>query len=96
MKDETGARIAVTKPKRENFKTDDDFGEAYAYWMRSKGNIPVAQTPSPIAPIYSTPVSKPVQVANTPGPGKRMPVRIEAERDFWNKSTKLRFQRGRS
>lgn len=88
MTDETGARIVGAKPRRENFKSDDDFGEAYARWMISKGKIPVAQTP--------VPPPRPAQVANTSSPGKRMPVRIEAERDFWNQSTKLRFQRGKS
>lgn len=96
MTDETGARLVGAKPRRENFRSDDDFGEAYAHWMISKGKTPVAQTPSPIAPIHSAPLSRSAQVAITPSPSKRMPVRIEAERDFWNKSTKLLFQRRKS
>ena len=52
MTDETGARLVGAKPRRENFRSDDDFGEAYAHWMISKGKTPVAQTPSPLSLIH--------------------------------------------
>ena len=80
------------KPKREDFRTDDEFGEAYGHWMASKPKMtsrPAPQTPQPSRP---QPIARPAQVlvnaARTP-----MSARFEADRDTWNHSTKARFRR---
>lgn len=82
------------KPKRENFKSDDDFGEAYGYWMARQGNRPVSAV-APKAPRAASPVAS----APAPTPAKaslpRLPARMEAERDTWNLNTKARFLRAK-
>lgn len=40
-----------TKPKRENYRSDDAFGEAYGHWMgrqRVKPAAPAPVTPKPM------------------------------------------------
>jgi hypothetical protein len=80
------------KPKREDFRTDDEFGEAYGYWMVStskavpKTVVPTPQRPRP--PQFAKPIPVIVNPARSP-----MSARFEADRDTWNHSTKARFQR---
>lgn len=71
-----------TKPKRENYRSDDEFGEAYGHWMGRQRVKPVASS----APVPAT--SKPL-LTNTP-------ARAEAERDTWNLNTKARFLRAKA
>lgn len=68
----------IAKPLRENFKSDDDFGEAYAYWMahRTKAAAPALPIAAPAAPL--------------------LPRQSEAEREAWNRSTKVRFLRAKA
>lgn len=79
------------KPKRENFKSDDDFGEAYGNWMARQGKKSVPNAVAPQAPRTVNPS------VLAPAPAKaslpRLPARMEAERDTWNLNTKARFLR---
>jgi hypothetical protein len=71
-----------TKPKRENYRSDDAFGEAYGHWMgRQMGKPAAPSAPAPVTP-------KPL-LTNTP-------ARAEAERDTWNLNTKARFLRAKA
>ena len=82
-----------TKPKRENFRSDDDFGEAYALWMLQQKKAP-APTPS-AAPKAQTPLPPAVTVIPVNRNLPQIPARIEAERDTWNQTTKARFMRAK-
>ena len=33
------AKLEASKPKRENFKTEEEFEEAHGYWMGHQGRI---------------------------------------------------------
>lgn len=83
------------KPKRENFKSDDDFGEAYGHWMLRQGTKSAPTAVAPKAPRAASPVAS----APVPTPAKaslpRLPARMEAERDTWNLNTKARFLRAK-
>lgn len=95
ISDKTGERHMDNKPKRENFKSDDDFGEAYGNWMARQGkkSAPTAVAPkAPRAAIPSAPTSAP---APAKAPLPRLPARMEAERDTWNLNTKARFLRAK-
>jgi hypothetical protein len=71
-----------TKPKRENYRSDDAFGEAYGHWMgRQKVKPAVRAVSAQAAP-------RPL-LTNTP-------ARAEAERDTWNLNTKARFLRAKA
>jgi hypothetical protein len=40
-----------TKPKRENYRSDDAFGEAYGHWMgRQMGKPAAPSAPAPVTP----------------------------------------------
>ena len=73
-----------TKPKRENYRSDDDFGEAYAHWMGRPKAQPVARSAPAPAQVAPRPL-----LTNTP-------ARAEAERDTWNLNTKARFLRAKA
>lgn len=95
MSDATGPRAVASKPKRENFKTDDDFGEAYVLW-RSQQILaavapPSAPPPKPKPVVARAPAPAPVALP----PAAALPRRSEAEREAWNLSTKARFWRAK-
>jgi hypothetical protein len=74
-----------SKPKRENFASDDDFGEAYGGWMaqqKKTGSSAAAAPKTP--PLVVIPVNRKLA---------QIPARLEAERDTWNQNTKARFLR---
>jgi hypothetical protein len=73
---------ANTKPRRQDFATDDDFGEAYARWM---------MRPAPAAPAAPPRAATPPS-ATLPA---RFTARAEIERDTWNQHTKARFMRAK-
>lgn len=73
------------KPKRENYRSDDAFGEAYGHWMGRQKGKPVA----PVAPSAQAPAAPRPLLTNTP-------ARAEAERDTWNLNTKARFLRAKA
>jgi len=91
MNDATSPGAMGNKPKRENYQTDDDFGEAYALWRSQQDRVaqaaPVAKRPSQVAraslvaPVPANPLAS---------------RRSEAEREAWNLSTKARFWRAKT
>lgn len=90
MNDATSPRATDNKPQRENFATDDDFGEAYANWRSQQGRVAAAPTAKP-PPQAAAPRSLP------PAPERSvLPRRSEAEREAWNLSTKERFWRAKT
>lgn len=104
MNDTTDPRAMDPKPKRDNFATDDDFGEAYAYWMARQRRPSVVTPAAKVLPKATVPqaVAKPTKPATPPlaspppadtGPPPR---RSEAEREAWNLSTKARFWRAKT
>ncbi len=99
MNDATDPRAMDPKPKRDNFATDDDFGEAYAYWMARQRRPSVV---TPAAKVLPQTAAKPTQSTKPPltAPAAADPVpqprRSEAEREAWNLSTKERFWRAKT
>lgn len=99
MNDATDPRAMDPKPKRDNFATDDDFGEAYAYWMARQRRPSVV---TPAAKVLPQAAAKPTQSAKPPlaAPAAADPMppprRSEAEREAWNLSTKARFWRAKT
>ena len=75
-----------SKPKRENFASDDDFGEAYGDWMaqQRKASSAAAAAAPKTPPLVVIPVNRKLA---------QIPARLEAERDTWNQNTKARFLR---
>lgn len=93
MNDATNPRAIDNKPKRENFSTDDDFGEAYANWRSQQGRVAVAAPAAKPQPQAAKPSAKPP----APAPARTaLPRRSEAEREAWNLSTKERFWRAKT
>jgi type V secretory pathway adhesin AidA len=79
------------KPRRQDFATDDDFGEAYAIWMMRQSKQP--QSP---AKVTSTATVARTAPAAPPKPSTdRVTARSEIERDTWNQHTKARFMRAK-
>jgi hypothetical protein len=95
MSDMTGERHMDNKPKRENFNSDDDFGEAYGNWMARQARKPVPAAVAPKAPRPASPLASAVAPAPVKAPLQRLPARMEAERDTWNLNTKARFLRAK-
>lgn len=105
MNDTTDPRAMDPKPKRDNFATDDDFGEAYAYWMARQRRPSVATPAAKVLPKAATaaqavvrpskPTTPPLASSAPVDPGPP-PRRSEAEREAWNLSTKARFWRAKT
>lgn len=91
MNDVTDPRSIDNKPKRENFSTDDDFGEAYANWRSQQGRVAAAAPTAKLQPQVAKPLSMPSAPARSV-----LPRRSEAEREAWNLSTKERFWRAKT
>jgi hypothetical protein len=78
------------KPRRQDFASDDDFGEAYARWMM-RTTKPATPTP----PVSSTPSPRPAAPALRAPLPERSSARSEIEKDTWNQHTKARFMRAK-
>ncbi len=79
------------KPRRQDFATDDDFGEAYALWMMRQSKQPKSP-----AKVTSTATVARTAPAAPPKPSTdRFTARAEIERDTWNQHTKARFMRAK-
>jgi hypothetical protein len=72
------------KPRREDFASDDDFGEAYGDWMAHQKKASSQAVKAPALKVI--PVDRKLT---------QIPARLEAERDTWNQNTKARFLRAK-
>lgn len=93
MNDANKPRAIDNKPQRENFSTDDDFGEAYANWRSQQGRVAAvapAAKPQPQPQVARQPSRPPAPASPA------LPRRSEAEREAWNLSTKERFWRAKT
>ncbi len=79
------------KPRRQDFTTDDEFGEAYALWMMRQPKV------SRSTVVAAQPRAVPAAAAAAPKPlPPRWTARAEIERDTWNQHTKARFMRAKA
>lgn len=96
MSDARRPGAVLAKPKREDFRTDDDFGEAYAFWRIQQVSVAATSPVSaPVRPVVKAPPAKPVVNLASPA-GTVLPRQSEAEREAWNLSTKARFWRAKN
>jgi len=97
MNNATNPRGLDHKPKRENFQTDDDFGEAYAIWRSQQGRVAASAPVVKAQPQAAKPPAIPPASAPAPALARpTQPRRSEAEREAWNLSTKERFWRAKT
>ena len=83
----------MQKPKRSDFATDDDFGEAYALWMAYQKRAQATYSAPKPQNRAALPPAAPVIPVNRKL--AQIPARVEAERETWNLTTKARFQRAK-
>lgn len=87
------------KPRRQDFATDDQFGEAYGHWMGRQAKLAAQRPAVKAAPAaVAPPASRAAPVASKPASStlSRMSLRGDMERDTWNQHTKARFQRAKA
>jgi hypothetical protein len=99
MSDAAKARAVPPKPRREDYASDDDFGEAYVLWKSQQilaaAAAPAAPAPPPVAKRPAASAAKP-RVTLPPMAPPLLPRQSEAEREAWNLSTKARFWRAKT
>lgn len=111
MNNETRKQVMALKPKRENFASDDDFGEAYAAWLAIQKKLAPDTAPASAPPKPATAPSPQAKTGSVARPAarqippsaktppspqtNRVSARNEAERDTWNLITKARFARAK-
>ena len=78
------------KPRRQDFASDDDFGEAYARWMMRS-----TKSAAPTPQVSSAPPPRPAAPALRAPLPERSSARAEIEKDTWNQHTKARFMRAK-